>query len=355
MKRLVICCDGTWNSADDPTQATNVVKMSRAIPAVSEEGIQQTIYYDEGVGTGNAVDRFLGGVVGLGLNKNVLQAYQFLAQNYQDGDDLIFFGFSRGAYTVRALAGLVAKVGLLQKLFLHELPDIYEQYRSSAKLSDEYLKSLKPKVAAYPAIQFLGVWDTVGSLGIPSGPFRWIGRAWYDFHDVELNPRILNARQALAIDETRKHFKPAVWDTTAQAGTTAGAAPQTVKQLWFAGAHSNVGGGYEESTLADIAFQWMAEEAQPFLALDKCYLERHIPPLSEDFWGDLPPSRTGVYKLFRPHLREIGPEPTEEIHVSALQRMEWGDPGRFTPYPYRPANVLRFLRTYTASNTRAGD
>ncbi|WAP67146.1 DUF2235 domain-containing protein [Jiella pelagia] len=341
MKLLVICCDDTWNAPDQKGDVTNVLKMARAIPPKSPRNGVQITYYDEGVGTGNAVDRFLGGTMGLGLNKNIIQAYQFLVHNFEDGDKIAMFGFSRGAYTVRSLAGLVAKMGILHKKDSDQLPEFYERYRTK-RLTPEFLKEKHDWIYARPDIAFLGVWDTVGSLGIPFGGLRWIGQWRYNFHDVELNEKITYACHALAVDEQRGPFKPTLWKTTNDIGDSILAERQTVRQVWFPGVHSNVGGGYGENLLSNRTFLWMVNEARSVVDFDEIYLEHKIDRQSEDRWGDDQESRKGKWKLLPRHVRPLGGDCTERVHRSVARRAEHARRGQFERYPYRPGNYAKF-------------
>jgi uncharacterized protein (DUF2235 family) len=206
-RKLIVCCDGTWNMPNQPGAPTNVVKMLRAIRPVDDTGASQIVHYHPGVGTGNFVDRFMGGTIGVGLISNVQSAYGFLVDNYSPGDELYLFGFSRGAYTVRSLAGFVDLVGLLQKIHMELFVEVFEVYRKHQlnrttnrpqNLATAFRPHLRGGEPAYRAllealtasrrtgILFIGVWDTVGALGVPVGPLRWIGRRRYNFHNTEL-------------------------------------------------------------------------------------------------------------------------------------------------------------------------
>lgn len=262
-KRIIICCDGTWNQPDvDPT---NVIKLVRSIKPMASDGTQQVVFYDQGVGTGSKTDKLIGGAFGKGLAKNVLDCYRFLVHNYHDGDEIYTLGFSRGAYTARAFAGFVYAVGLMQKSELETLPQAYRYYRTEpgkrpASTYDENNR---------PAIRMVGVWDTVGALGAPMPLLRKATRNWVGFFNTHISPIIEHAYQALALDEQREPFLPDLW-------TGAVEPHQTVEQCWFRGVHSDIGGGYKESGLSDIALFWMAGKAQELgLDLDTRYLQ-HI-------------------------------------------------------------------------------
>lgn len=344
-KSLIICCDGTWNKPDQGGGPTNVTKMARAILPRSASGDLQLVYYDEGVGTGNSLDRIFGGALGIGLGANVQQAYRFLALNYELGDRILMFGFSRGAYTVRSLAGLVSLVGLLRKGDLDQMPRVWDYYRTPP--ADRRVDFIDARWVEErrPEIHLVGVWDTVGALGIPTNVLGKVGRRRHEFHDVALGRKIRRAYQALAIDERRKSFPPAVWDTRAAAPA------QVVEQVWFAGAHSNVGGGYPDPVLSDQAFLWMVNKARPHLDYDEDYLQRRVDVLKDDeARGRLVDSSRGFWGALGRINRIIGTDQSEAVHPSALSRhaaAERGSP-TYEPHPYAPANLVEYLRKKSA-------
>src|SRR5262245_15503931 len=238
-KRLIICFDGTWNTSDNQGNPTNVTRIARAIPAFASDGVAQIVYYDSGVGTG-LLDRWIGGFIGAGLGRKIKDAYLFLAQNYQDGDEIYIFGFSRGAFTARSLAGFIGLCkGLLERRYLHKLEFAWQAYRTKPakrnmfKLYEEIEKSVRAV-----DINCIGVWDTVGALGIPLGLFSNWNQRRYRFHDTELSRLVRNAFHALAIDEQRGPFVPSLWEWPKRDIEN-----QIVEQVWFPGVHSNVGGG----------------------------------------------------------------------------------------------------------------
>ncbi len=275
MKRIVVCLDGTWNRADHPTKVTNVVKIMRAIRPVDDAGIVQVVFYDKGVGTGGPVDRVVGGAFGRGLEDNIKDGYRFIANNYEPGDEIYLFGFSRGAFTARSLAGLIEWVGLIRKGCLEHLSAAYATYRSKDQAGRDRIR------ASYAwegevRIRCVGVWDTVGALGIPSKlAARW-NRRRHAFHDVRLCDHVDHAFQALAIDELRGPFEPTLWQVREDERVDR----ERVKQVWFPGVHSDVGGSYEERGLADVSLDWMIREvaAATDLAFDEAYRAEHIHP-----------------------------------------------------------------------------
>ena len=262
MKRLVVCCDGTWNKPDNQA-ITNVEKIARTVQSDPRAtgGVYQLVYYVSGVGAGSyAADRLLGGAFGFGLFHNVIACYRFLAQNYEPGDEIFIIGFSRGAYTARSVAGMVGRVGLLTKVSLVEerLPAAVHMYQRTDLPQGAFGSSVDEfkHDHCHPAkVNFLGVFDTVGALGVP-GFMRHAPR----FHDVQLSGQVLRARHALAVDETRLKFAPTFWEAP-EDSPGAPTKDDRVKQVWFEGAHSDVGGGYRETGLSDTSLLWMAREA----------------------------------------------------------------------------------------------
>lgn len=300
-KRLVVCCDGTWNTPDQVKDGnpipTNVTKIARAVVTPRDtEGIEQRVYYHKGVGTGR-FDHFRGGALGWGLSRNVQDAYMFLIDNYDHPDDEIFlFGFSRGAYTARSVAGLLRNSGLLKRKYASQLDAAYELYRDRTDAThprsveaELFRKSFSHEVR----IKFIGVWDTVGALGIPVDfPGVQLVNDRWKFHDVKLSTSVDNAFQALAVDEHRKPFTPAIWEQQPEANQVG----QRLEQLWFAGVHSDVGGGYPETGLSDLALIWMFNRAiECKLALDFTAANIALAPQAN---GMIHNSMTWYYRLF---------------------------------------------------------
>lgn len=302
MKRLIVCCDGTWDADDTQTNDTNVAILARSIHASQGTGgILQIVLYLRGVGTtGLKLETWIEGATGIGVDDNIRSAYQFISQNYIPGDEIYLFGFSRGAFTARSLVGLITACGILFRQSLHALPDAWIYYRS-AKPHSAVVFASKYKVECHvdPQITLLGVWDTVGSLGIPGSLLAASNKEKFAFHDTTPSPLVKRAVQALAIDEHRSNFTPTFWTGAAPPGVT-------IQQVWFAGAHSDVGGGYKTRSLADIPLVWMARQAEGAgLALDwKCLPD----PSTLDATAPAHDSSSGLFALdrYHPTLREIG-------------------------------------------------
>ena len=263
MKRIVILCDGTWNHPDETTEGipvpTNVVKLAEAVSRIGN-GVLQQVYYDAGIGSsGSMIQRVYDGATGRGISAKIQQAYRFLVQQFEIGDELFLFGFSRGAFTVRSLAGLIRNCGILRRDALYILPVAFALYRSQRPSSHPRQREATLFRRTYAVedvtpIAFIGVWDTVGSLGNPLylGGLSPSNR----FHDTNLSSYVKAAYQALAVDETRRNFRPTLWHQQT------GASGQTIEQRWFAGSHSNIGGGYTYIGLSDLALLWLATKAK---------------------------------------------------------------------------------------------
>jgi uncharacterized protein (DUF2235 family) len=262
MKSIVLCADGTWNTPHGYSQSaidTNVRKLYLAL--TNEQS--QLKYYDSGVGTdGTPLDHLSGGAMGDGLFQKVQDCYQFLSDVYDPGDRIFVFGFSRGAYTARSTAGMIAGFGVPTiNLDNMTVKLIFNAYRESDAAKKATLKdSLK---AAYGMqdvdIRMVGVWDTVGSLGIPGIFFNLLNQKKYGFLDTALHPCVNHAYHAVSIDERRAQFKPTLW--TKPDGSYRPNDAQ-VEQVWFPGGHSDVGGGYQQCDLSEITLSWMMHKAK---------------------------------------------------------------------------------------------
>jgi len=339
MKRIAVFCDGTWNTPDEMENGklcqTNVVKMANALSTTSDDGMIQLLYYDTGVGSeGDLVRRIYDGATGTGISENILQAYRFVIKNYKPGDELFFFGFSRGAFTVRSLAGLIRNSGILKPENIDKVHKAFLIYKSRKPQHQprEVEATLFRKtfaVAETTIIKFIGVWDTVGALGNPLFMNGILSKR-NGFHDTDLSTRIENAFHALAIDEKRRNFEATLWHQQK------GSKGQVLEQVWFPGVHSDVGGGYAESGLSDAALLWMLEKAE------SCNLKFDTINLNPEATGTMHESYTGFYKLQSPLFRPIGiTDPkrgatNESIHPSVVERYR-KDPS------YRPKNLVKYF------------
>lgn len=272
-KRIIFCADGTW---DDDSKHTNVYKFYKALTTSSE----QLPNYSDGVGAdGNPIIRLLGGAFGTGLWQKIKDGYTKVAHAYEQGDSVYLFGFSRGAYTVRALAGMIAACGLPTKDFSQDVVNTaWDAYRATdAAQRQNILAKLKNANMFAAEVTMIGVWDTVGAVGIPS-VFGGVDPILYGFLNTSLNPKIRHAYQALAIDERREQFHPTLWEPAVGTG-------QTVEQVWFSGVHSDIGGGEpqagaESTALSDLTLGWMMTKASALgLTFDMDVFKSYTVPL----------------------------------------------------------------------------
>jgi hypothetical protein len=364
MRHLVVCCDGTWNTPQQEA-VSNANRLYNAL-AEAEEAVEaapaQLRYYHSGVGTdGGPLNWVLGGVTGAGLSRNVMDAYHWLTRTYQPGDVVSLFGFSRGAYTVRSLAGMVAACGLLDTARLDEpttwrqIEHVYHRrYQPSSTPDPRWRDGLRftfdPARADEIPVRFIGVWETVGSLGIPDY-FGWLNlldTPWrHEFHDVKLNPKIRHARHAVAIDEARGPFTPTLWSEPAPG--------QDLEQVWFPGSHLDVGGCYPQRGLGDAPLLWMIEQARDTVGL--VFHKRVLDQIRPDPLDVLHDDNLGVSgiaallapvleplleRFFEPRPRPfplIDPQVAESplVHASAHRRQQTPP---ITSGPYRPTRVL---------------
>ena len=338
MKRIVICADGTWNVRDQldkktgKRRPTNVTKIARSIEPKARDGTTQVVIYHDGLGTSGVVDKVTGGAFGKGIEKNIRELYRAIIYNYAPGDELFLFGFSRGAFTVRSLAGFMQLVGLIAKDDDYWLPELYSCYeRGKRPGSAEWEKATRrlerDRMPSAP-ILFLGVWDTVGALGAPGLLGQLLNKKKYAYHDVSLTPSMSHAYQALAIDERRKPFAPSVWD---RLPTWVG----DLEQAWFPGAHSNVGGGESPDGLANEALHWMVEKAERLgLEVDSRYLGFFL----NCFNSELDDSMTPLWRPLGQHVRQIGIHgANERLHRAAVDRHA------LAACAYAPANLNDYL------------
>lgn len=349
-KKIVLCFDGTWN---DPSSNTNVVKIHRSIVAEDKTpsklkkqigGSALTLstddikWYDAGVGTG-FMNKYRGGILGRGLSKNIRQGYLFIVDNYVQGDEIYLFGFSRGSYTARSLVGLIRNIGILKENkqpgkdvdkndILNEGFELYQK-RDDGADTDE-AKAFRVKHSHDNVrIEFLGIWDTVGALGIPSNKLKKMDEK-YLFHDTRLSGRVNHAYHALAIDETRPEFAPTLWTSTAATG-------QQVEQTWFSGVHSEVGGGNKPS-LTDAPLRWMQDKAiatglkcdsaqMPFpdeQSYIKAKVHNHFSFRKWYRW-------VAMFRGTKPYIRPIDTTPIECLHSFSRKKID-------AKNKYRPKN-----------------
>jgi hypothetical protein len=400
-RRLIVMLDGTWNEDSDYDQDTNIVRMRDrigqgmqehfyapiSIEEVNERDNSQMelgarmfgdfeciMFYERGVGTGPGLDRILGGALGTGLERNIRGAYKFISRNYFAGAEIFIFGFSRGAYTARSLVGYLGSAGLLKpESCTAEIEQVaWSYYRTSPNDRLPGVRKHLDKFIQAPGelrVACLGVFDTVGSLGVPATAFRRFNREKYEFHDIDLSPIVKLNLHALAIDERRAPFSASVLRQTKFRVSNS-----VTEQTWFPGVHADVGGGYYSSKdrirgetrgLDDISLDWMLKRVRhhypdfPILEKGFGWIQGPLRKLSLHH-----ESRVWKYKFSGPAFRSIGNSPPpvrrrelvasydrgwsvigESIHISAIERLAVRAPYRRneTKRLYLPRNVLVVL------------
>jgi uncharacterized protein (DUF2235 family) len=354
MKRLIICSDGTWNRSGNTDGGqrveTNVEKMYQCICSYdnsNEQPIAQVKYYDRGISAGHSWKAWLpGGITGAGIDKNIKDIYTFLILNYQPGDEIYLFGFSRGAYTARSIGGLIRNCGILKPEYPELIDKAYELYRNREEYTapgSKMMVGFRKQFAweDVTPVKFIGVWDTVGSLGIPRPWYRKFNLKRYQFHDVTLSSSVENACQALAIDERRKSFIPALWKLS----NTVKKNPnhqQRLEQRWFAGVHSNIGGGYADTGLSNLALKWLAAQAGK---VGLCYDDKEYAQIKGNPWGELRNSYTPLYWFWLPVWRPI------TLHDDTCQTIDESVLHRFREmYQYRPGNLKKYINVDESDN-----
>lgn len=353
MKRLAVFIDGTWNL---PHNNTNVWRL-RMLTETHGPQVPQLCFYHRGIGT-SRTDR-VRGAFGKGINSRVRNCYAWLVEHYSPGDEIFIFGFSRGAYIARSLTGFIARCGLLTAGSPLSTDEVFERYRGTGRTAGlhrpdspahEWPINTDPALRRYSHvadIAFLGLWDTVRYHDVPLGNIRGVSRNQNIFHAIEPAPTVRRIRHALAIDENRSAYKPELLhpDTESLADR------DRVEQRWFAGAHSNVGGGYRNDTLAMIPLAWMQRSAAEAGLEFKHPVHLH----GDEYLGEIVDSFTdfmgGGYRLasrkrryWRPIDASLGddrawPASTQTIDETVLRR--W----RERP-DYRPANLATWAQRH---------
>jgi uncharacterized protein (DUF2235 family) len=330
-KKLIVACDGTWMNSDigwskggwfdpgHPQNPSNVTRLVRALKPEDSEKRVQIAYYQSGIGTSwSAADKLLGGGLALGLSENVREAYGFLVNNYHGGpggasdptnDKLFFVGFSRGAYTTRSVAGMIGCLGLLTKSAMSHFYAVFEDFENAghddykpqlpqhwpgfkidvpAKDINGYLKAYREELVRLNMtrivnVQAIGVFDTVGSLGVPVSP--WLQKLGlpttlhsYRFFDTGIDDHVKNAFQVLALDEHRSAFGPTIWSKRDDGKTN-------LKQIWIPGVHTNAGGGADDNGMCDISLAWMMDQLSgpDLLEFDEEYIVNQVKKTQEDY------------------------------------------------------------------------
>jgi uncharacterized protein (DUF2235 family) len=320
-KNIIILSDGTGQKGGI-NENTNVYKLFNFLEDRTPE---QVVYYDPGIGTD--FRGIFGSITGRGFSQNMLQCYRFLFDNYEAGDKVFLFGFSRGAATVRSLSGFIHLFGVLPSC----RPDlIKEAFRIYKKKNTEKRKELADAFIAkhhtmWLQVHFIGVWDTVAALGFPNKLFDAFANlvAPHHFHDFALSKCVDYARHAISIDDERKTFHPVLWDPLPP-----GSDPDRLKQVWFCGVHTDVGGGYAKRELSYYSLEWMIREARAkglrlFEKEDKTdNWNRYLAARKFDIDGHMHDELTGFKAyIFRRKVRSWPPTHGRiVIHKSVLER-----------------------------------
>lgn len=340
---IVVLLDGTWN---DLNENTNVCQIDERLRAAGHGEDDCRVHYVAGVGT-RPFEHLRGGIFGLGLDENIREGYRFVARHYRSAADRIFLiGYSRGAFTARSLAGMIAKCGIAPPESLSDA-ELFARYRDTTAPglhelttgerragTDADRKVLEESRLA--RIRFIGVFDTVGSLGIPGTLGRRLSRRRYAFHDTNLSGLVDYAYHAIAIDEHRKQFAPTLWTNVpipVPGHTT------VVEQRWFVGGHGNVGGGGtrnpgRDNPLSELAREWIVDRA----AHAGLPITPTTPPGAAWQGAVYDAVKSGLWRVLGmlpgngPYLRPVRQSMAEELHQSVLRRWGWGAP------PYDPGN-----------------
>lgn len=368
-KNLAVFLDGTWN---DPTDNTNVWRLKTLVARRDAEGKRQLAYYATGVGT-RWYDRVRGGIGGFGMSENIVRAYRWIVEHHDEGDRIFIFGFSRGAFTARSVAGLVASCGLLRPGAAMSVDEVYARYRKRAEAKPLYRLEFEQNAGRTDfddddrwllensrrvPIRFTGIWDTVGTLGIPFGNIPGISRKQFTFHNTRLSKIFERGCQALALDEHRKPYDATLWTNFLPLNSDGEIVDERransyyphFKQRWFVGAHSNIGGGYPRDTLAQIPLRWIQDNATSaglhFRSPLPLRGDEHLGGEVVDSYGKFLKGAYRLVKLGRRHRREIGrpaykvrngfvESVNESIDASVIDRWQ-KDPD------YRPQNLRQW-------------
>ncbi|HEY0149934.1 MAG TPA: DUF2235 domain-containing protein [Allosphingosinicella sp.] len=389
MKRIAFCFDGSWNRLN-AAHPTNVVLVAESILPTASDGTAQIVYYDEGVGTASD-DKLRGGAFGQGLMTNVREAYRFLVFNYEPGDEIYAFGFSRGAFTARSFVGFIQSAGIIDVNDAAMIDEAIGLYRSVAEkgphseearrfrqrfagrvcLNEEeesWRCSIDREYAVGTAhrlhIRYVGVWDTVAALGWPRvipGSARL--NSEHHFHNANLSENVEAARHAVAIDEKRILFAPTLWTNVTALNAAKGFSDSDPKapyqQKWFPGIHGSVGGGGPERGLSDDALAWVMAGAKKMgLQVNVNHTSRIYEirpnfkaPLSNDPAWNPWHGRGPVGWLKGVLLTADREGPTELHELSASARRRWSMKATELPEKklYRPSALRRITKLLDGS------
>lgn len=342
MKRIVLCADGTWDKPGKKSRTTgrylptNLLKITRSLAKEDEEGVSQIVYYHKGLGTGNVLDRLVGGIKGDGMDVMIIDLYRFLVYNYEVNDEIYMFGYSRGAFCIRSLCGFLNNHGLLSSEDEHLTPLLYQFYQSKPNLiedselhksawktSSKYLNNPLNKNAInrlhFPSISYVGLLDTVSALGLPFKTKIEDNIKQYKYHIVNVNTNIDYVCHALSIDEQRFNFKPVLlkaenlWKL------------KHFDQCWFSGCHDDIGGGNDIDSTANIVLNWIIDiPSEIGLKFNKSIIKM----FSTNEVGPINCHHSSLYSIFsssKPRLPDLSELYGQSLHPSVLERLRRHD------------------------------
>jgi len=324
-RNLIVCIDGTWNSSAEKSEQfsepTNVWRISQHL---LNDGITQRVVYVPGVGTTGFFDKVIGGVWGKGTTQRICDGYRFLCMNYEPGDIISMFGFSRGAFAVRAIIGLLINFGVLRSNKVNDTREAVRLYRSERTRVDDQLFIETHCYEVKPEIRFVGVWDTVVRYGPLLAPIQdllmSVRGERFGLYDHHLPQTVRYFCHALALDERRAAYWPWRGERLEQSPL------DQVEEMWFTGAHSDIGGGYRDSRLSELPLEWISERAA-----NAGLVFQGMPNVGEESYLAPPHhSRQRIWWLL-PSRRRIVQE-SDHIHYSVERKMQLTE--------YRPAAKL---------------
>lgn len=352
MKRLIICCDGTWNNPEQEDNGipapTNVYKIYNAIADYGDNNTRQLKYYHPGVGgEGGLLNAITGGAVGAGITRHICSAYHWLGINYEKGDEIYLFGFSRGAFTARSIGGFLG-LGLLKLDNLDSSESwsrVHKAFEKGYRVKDSKQSDwVEPgwdihHIDNPTPVRFIGVWDTVGALGIPDDLEilnLFDDKSNWEFYDTKLGGHVESARHAMALDEVRSSFCITRWENASS--------HKDAVELWFPGAHSDVGGGYADCDLSNGALIWMMEESKKAGLEFRPNIHTCI---KSDPLGIMHNSYKGAFSKLRSRPRNIDamiPKNKHKFHSSAIKRQKISPLNHPT---YHPTVLLKIGDEFT--------
>lgn len=355
VKRIALFLDGTWNNVDDNTNVYRAKSLCNKSP-------EQLCYYSAGVGTQKG-ERLSGGMFGIGINEEVLAAYEWLVDHYERDAKIFIFGFSRGAFTARSLAGFISVCGLLKPGSPISLKQVYERYRhgktknsiltlahkDESELSQEDI--WQKRYSRPIPIWFQGVWGTVGALGVPGPLIPRVSKDDFAFLETDLRINDTHAYHALAIDEHREAFAPTLWvkKTPKQGDTFAPRGLNQVEQRWFVGAHANVGGGYANDLLAQIPLKWLMSKAvaHGLVFTDDVQLDGDESTCEvRDSYAEMAHGFYALATLGKHYYRPIGAPAVDNVDATTTTINETIDASVFDRWrkldDYRPKNLVEW-------------